>query len=67
MPVWTTKHPAASLKAEAEKLGLEWHSLEGVEVRSFEDGTSLLVTHDTPDATKLAEHLLAIGMIEASG
>jgi len=65
MPVWTTKHSAADIKAEAEKIGLDWHSLDGVELSRFDDGSCILVTRDTPDASKLVEHLLAAGMIEA--
>jgi len=66
MPVWTTKRSATDIKAEAEKIGLDWHTLEGVEVSRFDDGSCILVTGDTEGAQRLVAHLIAVGMVEAS-
>ena len=64
MAVLSTKLSAKAIKEEAEKIGLVWHDIEGIEVVHFDDGSTVIVAGDGEDARKLVEHLVALGMAE---
>ena len=65
MAIWATKLSSSAIKDEAKKIGLDWHTIQGVEVHHFDDGTAILVTGETSDARALVDHLVALAMVEA--